>query len=252
MGHGPLLPLAMGSCMRGNPPSVGGFVVSIGNMNGDPLGITEKHGLTDVYVHCDLELSEARLAVLNGNLQKVEHRPVRNRRSQLRWATRSESEDYWEFLLETRTMTGAEESLRFHLGVSGRNVAREVPKPHLRSRRTIAKVFSLVEVLSGADLTTRFDCHLTWHSSSENGLRPDMLPSSPAFPEDSVIRELTGVIGGSSDGNVKFVVDRVTTESETFHIWLGFQWEATFTAGLLVEAINRGSSMLEDINLWES
>ena len=67
-----------------------------------------------------------------------------------------------------------------------------------------------------------------------------------------MIRELTGVIGGSSDGNVKFVVDRVTTESETFHIWLGFQWEATFTAGLLVEAINRGSSMLEDINLWKS
>ena len=227
-------------------------MASLGHSNVHPLGISEKHGLTDVYVHCDLEFSRSRFDSLNANLQKADHPPVRSRRRQLRWSHGLGSDEYWEFQLETRAMGGSQEPARLHLAVSSRKLPSGAPSAHLRSSRTISRADSFVRVLSAEELTGPFDCHLTWHSSGDAALRPDVLPFSPEFPGYSVIQELSGVIGGSADGNVKFVVDRTATEPRMFHIWLGFQWEATFGPELLVKSVVHGTSMLEAINLWEN
>ena len=110
----------------------------------------------------------------------------------------------------------------------------------------------MVEALSQEKLAPRFDCSLIWHSSPRAWLLPEILPLNTRFPEGSVIQEISGVAGGSIDGTVKFVVDRISTEPTMFHVWLVFQYQQTLTPEILTQAISHGSSMLENINMWEN
>ena len=221
------------------------------NPSSPPVNVIGDHGLTAVSVHCDVELSEQRFANINENLIRLGHHPIRNRRRQFRWANRGQTGDFWEFHIETRNIADREAaSPTFHFVLEGSKSINDLPSARLRSTRTTDKIKSLVEAISLEDLMPRFDCQLTWHPTSETRLLPDVLPSNPEFPENSVIQELSGVIGGSRDGSVKFVVERTPVEPTMFHIWLTFPFEGALTPIILTQVIEQGSSMLETINLW--
>ena len=80
---------------------------------------------------------------------------------------------------------------------------------------------------------------------------PTRTALNPHFPEESAIQEISGVIGGSVDRTVKFVVERVVNDPMMFHIWLGFKHELLISHNVMVEAITLGVSKLEHIGLWE-
>ena len=92
---------------------------------------------------------------------------------------------------------------------------------------------------------------MTWHSSPDSWLLPQVLPLTPDFPEGSSIQEISGVTGGSTDGTVKFLVDKVGTDPMTFHVWLAFKRHLTLSQKVMTEAISQGISMLENISMWE-
>ena len=226
-------------------------MATAGSSNPPPIQVTEEPGLTDIQVHCDLKLSNAQFARINSRLQDAGLPTIESRRRQLRWATPGEDGGFWEFRLDLYTLAGRErESLSLHFMVVGDKVVRTKPTAYRRSRRTIDRISALVAALFQEDLKAELDCSMTWHSSPDSWLLPLVLPMNPRFPEDSVIQEISGVIGGSADGSVKFVVDRVATDPMMFHIWLGFKHELPLSPKVMVEAIAQGVSMLEDINLW--
>ena len=216
-----------------------------------PIHITEEHGLTEVQVHCDIELSNAQLESIDSRLRGARIPSIDSRRRQLRWATPSEDSGFWEFRIEFYTLSGRDsETQPLHIMVVGNKVVRTEPTTYRRSRRTTERIRAVVDALSLEHLKEELDCSLTWHSSSDSWPLPLVLPLTPQFPEGSAIQEITGVIGGSSDDAVKFVVDRAGTDPMMFHIWLGFKYELTLSSKVIVEAIAQGVSMLEDINLW--
>ena len=226
-------------------------MAAAGNPNAPPIDILEKHGLTEAHVHCDIEFPLEQLERVNAKLRESGQPPFQNRKRQLRWATPGETGDYWEFQLEAYILAeGEEHPPTLHLLIRGHQSIRGLPRPHLRSTRTIEKIRSLVEVLSHESLTTKFDCDLTWHSSAELMLLPDVLPLNPRFPDDSVIQEISGVIGRSADGTTRFIVDRSSTEPVMFHVSLNFQHEAAFTPNIVAQAVYHGSEILEKMNMW--
>ena len=223
------------------------------NPNPPPISIIEKHGLTEISVHCHVEYSQEQLARINSKLHEAGQTTIPNRRHRLRWATPGETERYWEFRIEAYTIADQERHSRsLHFLVDSHRLIRGVPTAQLRSARTIRRIRTLVEALSQEELTSQFDCNLTWHSSPETSILPNVLPLNSRFPENSIIQEISGVIGRSTDGTVNFVVDRISTEPMRFHIWLGFQYQQALTPKILTQTIDHGSSMLEKINLWEN
>lgn len=218
-----------------------------------PIDIIERHGLTEVQVHCDVQFSEEQLASINTNLHEMGQPPIRNRKRRLRWATSREDGGYWEFHIETYTIADKQEnSPTLHLQVGAHKLIRDVPTVHLRSTRTSWRIKTLVETLSQEKLASRFDCSLIWHSLPRAWLLPEILPLNARFPEGSVIQEISGVAGGSIDGTVKFVVDRISTNPIMFHVWLAFQYQQALTPKILTQVVSHGSSMLENINMWEN
>ena len=216
-----------------------------------PVHIKEEHGLTEVHVHCDVELSEGQLARINSRFQEAGQPPIQSKRRQLRWATREEGGSFWSYRIELGIISGGEEdSLSLHIVMVGDKAVHTEPPAHRRSRRTVERVRTVLDALSEERLRTEVDCRMTWHSSSDSWLFPLVLPLNPRFPEKSVIQEISGVIGGSTDGAVQFVVDRARIDPVLFHIWLGFNHELVISPTVMVEAIAYGVSMLEDINLW--
>ena len=227
-------------------------MATAGGQNPPPFHVIEEHGLTEISVHCDVELSEAQLERINSSVQKAGLSPISNRRRQLRWATPGGDGGFWEFRIELNTLSGRSgDSLSLHLLMAGDKVVRREPTAYSRSRRTVERITALTDALFHEQLTAELDCSMTWHSSSDSWLLPLVLPLKPDFPEESPIQEISGVIGGSTDGAVKFVADRVGTDPMMFHVWLSFKRDLTLSKKVMVEAISRGISILEDINLWE-
>ena len=227
-------------------------MATAGGPNPPPIHVIEEHGLTEISVHCDVALSEAQLGRINSSLQEAGLPPVGNRKRRLRWATPGEGGGFWEFRIELFTLSErSDESLSMHFMMVGDKVARREPTAYRRSRGTVERIRALVDSLFQEQLTAESECSMTWHSSPESWLLPMVLPLNPDFPEESTIQEISGVVGGSTDGAVKFVVDRVGTDPMTFHVWLAFKRDLTLSQKVMVEAISQGISMLEDINLWE-
>jgi hypothetical protein len=227
-------------------------VATAGDLNPPPVHITEKHGLTEVQIHCDLDLSDAQLARINANLDSAGLSPIRDRRRELRWATLGEEGGFWDFRIELYTLSGRAEGPRpLHISMIGSKASRTEPTPYRRSRRTVERIRALVNALSQENLKAEFDCNLTWHSSPDSSLLPSVLPVNASFPEESVIQEITGVIGGNPDGNVRFVVDRVAHDPLMFHVWLGSKHELSLSPQVMVEAVTKGVSMMKDINVWD-
>ena len=228
-------------------------MATAGSPNPPPVHITEEHGLTEAQVHCDLDLSEAQLASINSKLQSAGIPLIRDRKRELRWATPGEEGGFWDFRIELYTLPGRdEESRSLHILVVGNKASRTEPTLYRRSRRTVERIRALVNALFQENLKAEFDCNLTWHSSPDSWLLPLVLPLNPSFREESIIQEITGVIGGSSDGNVRFVVDRVAHDPMTFHVWLGSKHELSLSPQVVVEAVTKGASILQDINLWDN
>ena len=217
-----------------------------------PIEIKEEHGVTEAQVHCDIELSDERLASINSNLQDVGLSPIESRRKRpLRCAIPGEEGGFWEFRIELYVLSGRNsESPSLHFLVVVNNLVRTEPIPHRRSRRTLENIKALVDAVFREGLEAELDCSVTWHPSTDLWPLPSLLPMKPRFPEDSVIQEISGVIGGSADGTVKFVVDRVATDPMLFHIWLGFKRELPLSSKVMVEVISQGVSMLEGIDMW--
>ena len=227
-------------------------MATVGGPTPPPVHITEEHGLTEIQVHCDVELSEARLANINRCLQDAELSPITSKRRQLRWATPGERDGFWDFRIELYTLSGRDgEAQALHIRLTSDKLVRTEPTAYRRSRRTIERVRALVDALFQEGLNPELDCSMTWHSSPDSWLLPRVLPINLDFLEDSIIQEISGVIGGSTDGSVKFVVDRVATDPMMFHVWLGFKHELPLSSNVMVEAIVQGVSMLENVNLWE-
>ena len=227
-------------------------MATAGGSTPPPVHIKEEHGLTEVHVHCDVELSEGQLARVNSRFQDAGLSPIQSKRRRLRWATRGEDGGFWEYRIELCTISDREkDSLSLHILMAGDKVVRMEPSAYRRSRRTVERIRTVVDALSQEHLRAEVDCSITWHSSSDSWLLPLVLPLNPRFPEKSVIQEISGVIGGSIDGAVQFVVDRAKTDPVLFHIWLAFKHELAISPTVMVEAIAQGVSMLGDINLWE-
>ena len=227
-------------------------MATAGGPNPPPLHVIEEHGLTEISVHCDVALSEAQLGRINSSLHEAGIPAVGNRKRQLRWATPGEGGGFWEFRIELYTLSERSgESPSMHVMMVGDKVVRREPSAHMRSLRTVEKIRTLVGTLFQEQLAAEFDCSMTWHSSPDSSILPRVLPLTPDFPEESPIQEISGVIGGSADGEVSFLVDKVGTNPMTFHIWLAFKRDLTLSQKVMTEAINQGISMLENINLWE-
>jgi hypothetical protein len=228
------------------------LVATAGGPNPPPVHIIEEHDLTEIHIHCDVGLSETQLANINSSLQDGGLSPIRSRRRELKWAITGEGGGFWEFRIQMYTLSGRDEdSLLLHILIAGDKVVRTEPTAYRRSRRTVERIKTLVDALFQEELKAELDCNMTWHSSPDSWLLPIVLPLDPPFPEESVIQEISGVIGCSTDGNVKFVVDRVATDPMMFHIWLGFKHELPLSPNVMVEAIAQGIAMLEAINLWD-
>ena len=227
-------------------------MATAGGPNPPPIHVIEEHGLTEISVHCDVALSEAQLGRINSSLQEAGLPPVGNKKRQLRWATPGEGGGFWEFRIELYTLPERSgESPSMHVMMVGDKVVRREPSAHMRSRGTVEKIRTLVGTLFQEQLTAELDCSMTWHSSHDSWLLPMVLPLQPDFPEESTIQEISGVIGGSTDGEVKFIVDKVGTDPLAFHIWLAFKRHLTLSQKVMTEAISLGISMLENISLWE-
>ena len=227
-------------------------MATVGGPNPPPIHITEEHGLTEAQVHCDLDISETQLASINSSLQGAGLPPIRSRRRELRWAIPGDEGGFWEFRIGLYTLSGrGEESPSLHILMACNKSVRTEPTAYRRSHRTVERIRTLVDALFQEDLKAELDCSMTWHSSPDSWLLPLVLPLNPSFPEESIIQEISGVIGGSTDGNVKFVVDRVTVDPMMFHIWLGSKHELSLTPQVMVKTIAQGVSILEDISMWE-
>ena len=227
-------------------------MATVGALSPPPLPIIEQRGLTEIRVHCDVDLSEAQISSINSRLQGAGLSPITNRRRQLRWAITGEDGGFWEFRIELYILTGSDSpSPLLHIMVIADKAVRTEPTAYRRSRRTVERIRSLVDAVFKEDLTAELECNMTCHTSTDSWLLPHLLPLNPDFPEESAIEEITGVIGGSADGVVKFVVDRVATNPMMFHIWSAFKHELPLSQSVLVEAMGRGISMLESIGVWE-
>ena len=227
-------------------------MATVGGPNSPPIYVIEERGLTEAQIHCDIELSRVQLESINSSLQDVGQSQIGSRKRQLRWATQVEAGVFWDFRTEFHTLSGRDrESPSLHFLLVGDKVVRTEPSAYRRSLRTVERVRTFLNALFQEKLEVEFDCSVTWHSSPESWLLPTVLPLDPRFPERCAIQEISGVIGGSTDGAVKFVVDRVATDPMMFHIWLGFKQELSLSPMILAEAAAQGASMLDDINLWE-
>ena len=224
-------------------------MATAGSSTPPPIQITEERGLTEIQVHCDLELSDALLGNINSKLQQAGLPLIGSRKRQFKWATPGEDGGFWEFRTELYTLDREPRSLHFML--TGDKL-RTRPSAYQRSNRAVQRASVLTDALFQEDAKTELDCSGTWHVSPDSWLLPAVLPLNPHFPENSVIQEISGVIGGSTDGSVKFVVDRVATEPMMFHIWLGFKHELLLSPKVMVEAVDQGVSILEGIKLWET
>ena len=194
-------------------------MATAGSPNPPPIYITEEHGLTEFQVHCDLDLSDEQLESINSSLGVAGIPSISNRRRQLRWATPSESGGFWEFRIELYRLSGRDrESQPLHIMMVGDKVVRTEPTAYRRSRRSAERIMAVVDALSQEYLKMELDCSLTWHSSSDSWPLPIVLPLNPQFPVGSAIQEITGVIGGSTDDAVKFVVDREEPTHDVPHL----------------------------------
>ena len=226
-------------------------MATAGDPNPPPIHVIEGHGLTEISVHCDVVLSEAQLERINSGLQEAGLPTVSNRKRQLRWATPGEGGGFWEFRIELYTLSERSgESPLMHVMMAGDKMVRREPSARMRSRRTVEKIGKLVGTLFQEQLAAEFDCSMTWHSSHDSWLFPMVLPLQPDFPEESTIQEISGVIGGSTDGEVRFLVDKVGSDPLAFHIWLAFKHHLAFSQKVMAEAVSQGTSMLENISLW--
>ena len=79
-------------------------MATAGSPNPPPIHVTEEHGLTEIHVHCDIELSDAQFARITSSLRDAGLSPIESRRGQLRWATPSEDGGFWEFRIELYTL----------------------------------------------------------------------------------------------------------------------------------------------------
>ena len=221
------------------------------NSNLPPIYVFDSRDVTEVSVHRDVELGESEFESLNSTLERAGISPIGSRRTKLTWATPTPTGEFWEFEIEFYTLPARERaSPQLHLMLVSNKSTHTKPTAYKRSRRTVNKAGALVNVLFGEGFNGTFDCSVTLHSLSDSWLLPQVLPVRPGFTEESTIQEVTGVIGGSTDGLTKFVVDRVRNEPMMFHIWLSFKGELSLSRDILVEAIAQGVAMLEDINLW--
>ena len=143
--------------------------------NPPPLKIIEEHGLVEIYLHCDFELSEAQFATITSKLQAASLPRIENRRRQLRWATPGDDGGFWEFRVELYALSRDTDSPSLHLMVIGDKVGTE-PTPYRRSRRTVERIRSLVDALFAETLTAELDCSMTWHTSSDSWPLPRVLP----------------------------------------------------------------------------
>ena len=226
-------------------------MATAGGLISPPVHIKEEHGLTQVHIHCDVELSEGQLGRINSRFQDAGLPPVQSKRRQLRWATQGEGGGLWGYRIELCTILGKEkDSLLLHILMVGDKAVHTEPTAYRRSQRTVERIRTVVDALSQEHIRADVDCSITWHSSSDSWLLPRVLPLNPSFPEKSVIQEISGVIGGSADGAVQFVVDRAKTDPMLFHIWLAFKHELAISPTVMVEATAQGAAMLEDINVW--
>ena len=224
-------------------------MATAGSSNPPPIQVKEERGLTEIQVHCDIEVSDEQLANINSRLQCSGLPPIESRRRRLRWAIPGDDGGFWEFRIELYILEREPRSL--HFMINGDKL-RTTPSAHRRSRRTVQRASALANALFREEVKTDVDCSATWHSSPDSWLLPNVLPLNPPFPENSVIQEISGVIGGSTDGTVRFLVDRASTDPMLFHVWLGFKHELLLSPKVMVEAIDQGVSILEDINLWET
>lgn len=171
----------------------------------------------------------------------------------MRWAAQSDVGDYWNFYIEAQTLGDEEDAdPSVHFVLDAYKSRREVPSPYRRSSRVLNRAGTLIGALAQQSATHQFDCQVTWHPTPTAPFFPDVLPVGDAFPEGSAIEEISGVVGGNADQTIKFMVDRVRNDPVMYHVWVSFPRLLTIDAEILVEAASGGSSLMDDINVWEN
>lgn len=231
----------------------GGSLTTAKNPNSPPIVIVEKYDLTGVQVHCDFDFSRRQLEDVNVRLHAEGFPSIQKRSRRVRWASQSDVGDYWDFYIESQTLGDDEESgPSVHFVLEASKPRMDVPIPYRRSRRVLNRAGTLIGALAQQSSAQQFDCQVTWHPAPDASFFSDVLPVGNAFPEGSVIEEISGVIGGSTDRTTKFMVDRVGSDPPLYHVWAAFPRLLTINPEILVEAASFGSSLLDDINVWEN
>ena len=221
-------------------------MATAGNKLPSPITFSERYGIIYLSIHSDMSLSYEQLALVNSELFQSGNESIGTKKRKVSWAVAGESGIYWTFTLETNIVPTDEdnESTSLHFLLRGHRCTSELPSAYMRSRRIRARVQAVVDALSRERLRSDFLCSLAWHRESPEGPLTNLIPLLPDFPSDSVIQEISGVIGGSTDGAVKFVVDRASSTTWDYHVSLIFPSQQTLSSNTLDAITEQGASMM--------
>lgn len=231
----------------------GDSLTTAGNPTTPPVKITEGHDLTSVLVHYDFDFSSQQLQDINAELLAVGAPPLRRASRRAHWASQSDIGDHWDFYIDAQVLGDEEDAyptVHFVLNASKPRVG--TPIPYRRSSRAHNRARATIKVLAEHAPPQQFDCQVTWHPMPVTPFFTDMLPVDHDFPDHSTINEITGVVGSNPDRSIRFMVDRVETEPSMYHVWVTFSRHLTLDPDILDQAASYGSSLLDEINVWEN